>query len=66
MNFEQSNTAGKTLGCVRVAFGSLSIEEQCTWAVPNTFTALEKNNQVHCHEGGDNCKAKEPTLSVLV
>jgi cathepsin X len=54
------------MGYVRVAFGSLSIEEQCTWAVPNTFTALEKNNQVHCHEGGDNCKAKEPTLSVLV
>jgi cathepsin X len=54
------------MGYVRVAFGSLLIEEQCTWAVPNTFTALEKNNQVHCHEGGDNCKAKEPTLSVLV
>jgi hypothetical protein len=53
------------MGYVRVAFGSLSVEEQCSWAVPDTFTALEKNNQVHCHEGGDNCKAKEPVADVL-
>ncbi|CAE7254309.1 PEPKR2 [Symbiodinium sp. CCMP2592] len=32
--------------------------DQCSWAVPASFTAAEKNNQVHCHEGGDNCKAK--------
>jgi len=45
------------MGYVKVAFGALSVEEQCTWAVPKTITAVEKNNQVHCHEGGDNCKA---------
>merc|ERR1712107_314465 len=46
------------MGYVRVAFGSLAVEQQCSWAVPKTFTAPEFNNQVHCHEGGDNCKAK--------
>ena len=40
-----------------VAFGALKIEEQCSWAVPKDFTSAEKANQVHCHEGGDNCKA---------
>merc|ERR1712054_478360 len=48
------------MGYVKVAFGALSVEEQCSWAVPNTYTSFEKNNQVHCHEGGDNCKADGP------
>ena len=43
------------MGYVRVAFGSLGVEEACAWAVPGEFTAAEKNNQFHCHEGGDNC-----------
>ena len=45
------------MGYVRVAFGALKIEEQCSWAVPKDFTSAEKLNQVHCHEGGDNCRA---------
>merc|ERR1711971_1112935 len=43
------------MGYVRVATGALNLEEQCSWAVPKEFTAAEKSNQVHCHEGGDNC-----------
>jgi len=46
------------MGYFRVAFGSLLIEDSCTWAVPGDFTAPERNNQFHCHEGGDNCKFK--------
>jgi len=44
------------MGYVRVAKGALRVEDQCSWAVPGPFTAPENNNQVHCHEGGDNCK----------
>merc|ERR1711862_950111 len=54
------------MGYVKVAFGALAVEEQCSWAVPGTYTSLEKDNQVHCHEGGDNCKAKEPAKSIVV
>ena len=46
------------MGYVRVAFGALDVEEQFSWAVPKTFTAPEFNNQVHCHESGDNCSKK--------
>lgn len=46
------------MGYVRVAYGSLAVEEQCAWAVPKDYTTLEAGNQVHCHEGGDNCKPK--------
>jgi len=46
------------MGYVRVAFGALAIEEQCSWAVVEDYSAAEKHNQVHCHEGGDNCQAK--------
>eukprot|EP00929_Paragymnodinium_shiwhaense_P022945 TRINITY_DN144_c0_g1_i17.p1 TRINITY_DN144_c0_g1~~TRINITY_DN144_c0_g1_i17.p1 ORF type:complete len:392 (-),score=101.88 TRINITY_DN144_c0_g1_i17:268-1443(-) len=54
------------MGYVRVAAGALHVEDQCSWAVPKTFTAAEKNNQVHCHEGGDNCKAKEQQDKIIV
>merc|ERR1712228_896357 len=47
------------MGYVKVAFGALLVEDQCSWAVPIEYTAIEKNNQVHCHEGGDNCKAAD-------
>jgi len=50
------------MGYVRVAFGALQVESQCSWAVPGSYTAAEKNNQVHCHEGGDNCKAKKTVV----
>merc|ERR1712187_1083474 len=52
------------MGFVRVAKGALLVEDQCVWAVPSGYTAAEIGNQVHCHEGGDNCQAQhksEPT-----
>jgi cathepsin X len=39
------------MGYIRVAFGSLSLESGCAWAVPDTITT--KN--FPCDEGGDNC-----------
>jgi cathepsin X len=54
------------MGYVKVAFGALQIEQQCSWAKPGSFTALEFDNQVHCHEGGDNCKAEKPQPKVVV
>jgi len=54
------------MGYVRVAEGALHVEDQCAWAVPGAFTALEMSNQAaHCHEGGDNCKA-QPSKKVIV
>ena len=44
---------------MRVAEGALDVEDQCSWAVLGEFTAPEFSNQYHCHEGGDNCKAKD-------
>jgi len=46
------------MGYVRVGFGALHVESGCSWAVPGEFTSAEKNNQVHCHEGGDNCNGE--------
>mmetsp|Transcript_54646 Transcript_54646/g.158148 ORF Transcript_54646/g.158148 Transcript_54646/m.158148 type:complete len:392 (-) Transcript_54646:187-1362(-) len=53
------------MGFVRVAKGALLVEQQCSWAVVESFTAPEFSNQVHCHEGGDNCKAGDD-LELLV
>jgi len=55
------------MGYVKVAFGALMVESQCSWATPGAYTAVELNNQVHCHEGGDNCKATaaKPKLVVV-
>lgn len=53
------------MGYFRVAKGALLLEDQCSCAVPSAFTAAEKNNQVHCHEGGDNCKAKDAEQIVV-
>merc|ERR1712228_298420 len=51
------------MGYVRVAFGSLMVEDQCAWAVPDTFSNLEDGNQpAHCHEGGDNCKSTKTVV----
>ena len=41
------------MGYIRVKFGSLHVEDQCAWATLKTYTAPEKNNQVHCFEGGE-------------
>ena len=39
---------------MRVAFDDLDVESQCAWALVESYTAAELNNQVHGHEGGDN------------
>jgi cathepsin X len=52
------------MGYVRVGFGALNLEGQCSWAVVKEFTAPEKANQIHCHEGGDNCKVPKASLVV--
>ena len=43
------------MGYVRVKFGSLHVEDSCSWATVKDYTAPEKGNQVHCFEGGENC-----------
>lgn len=44
------------MGYIRVKFGALMVEEQCAWATVKDYTAPEKENQVHCYEGGENCQ----------
>merc|ERR1712054_709319 len=39
------------MGYIRVAFGAMKLEEQCAWAVPDTWT----ETNVPCFEGGENC-----------
>jgi len=51
------------MGYVRVSTGSLSLEEQCSWAVVGAFTAAELKNQYPCHEGGDNCDSSKTKKS---
>mmetsp|Transcript_133487 Transcript_133487/g.285432 ORF Transcript_133487/g.285432 Transcript_133487/m.285432 type:complete len:664 (+) Transcript_133487:74-2065(+) len=53
------------MGYFRVAKGALHLEDQCSWAVPSTYTAMELSNQFHCHEGGDNCKVTTETGMVV-
>ena len=47
----------REVGYVRVAFDDLDLESQCAWAVVQRYTAAD---QVHCHEGGDNCGDSGP------
>merc|ERR1719277_34176 len=54
------------MGYVRVAKGALLVEDQCSWAVPLMYTAAELDNQVHCWEGGDNCKPKVSPAAFVV
>lgn len=54
------------MGYVRVAKGALLLEDQCSWAVPSAFTAPEFGNQVHCHEGGDNCQERTAKVELVV
>jgi len=49
------------MGFVRVAFGALRLESQCSWATVASYTAPELGNQVHCYEGGENCAASNET-----
>jgi len=54
-------------GFVRVKSGALNLEDAgCAWAVPKDFTAPERNNQFHCFEGGDNCKASMRETTIVV
>jgi cathepsin X len=54
-------------GYVRVKSGALNLEDAgCAWATPKDFTAPERNNQFHCLEGGENCKAGMSTNTVVV
>ena len=46
-------------GFVRVKYGALRLEEECTWATVKDYTAPEKNNQIPCTEGGNCVKAKQ-------
>jgi cathepsin X len=41
------------MGYVRVAFGALMVEEQCSWAAVQTYT----ETNFPCYEGGENCEA---------
>jgi len=43
------------MGYVKVAFGALRLEKQCSWATPSYFTADELSNQIHCYEDGSAC-----------
>ena len=45
---------------VRVKFGALGLSD-CDWATVADYTAPEKHNYFACHEGGDNCKARDFT-----
>ncbi|KAJ8613816.1 hypothetical protein CTAYLR_004893 [Chrysophaeum taylorii] len=50
------------MGYVKVAFGALRLESQCSWAVVSSYTAPELDNQVHCYEGGENCATSSATF----
>merc|ERR1712187_740720 len=52
-------------GYVRVKFGALGLTD-CDWATVADYTAPEKLNFFTCHEGGDNCAAKEANKTVVV
>eukprot|EP00662_Eupelagonemidae_sp_cell21_P016531 gene16531-50675_t len=45
------------MGFVRVQMGknAVHLEDQCSWAVPGTFTV----HNFPCHEGGDNCRSQD-------
>jgi cathepsin X len=43
------------MGYFRAMFGSLMLEEQCSWAVPGEFTT----QNYPCYEDGSNCKSSE-------
>jgi len=43
-------------GYIRVKFGTLHLEDECAWAVLDSFTSPENKNQVPCFEDGSNCQ----------
>jgi len=48
-------------GYVRVQFGALGLTN-CDWATVADYSAPEKHNYFSCHEGGDNCMAKDAVV----
>uniref|UniRef100_A0A7S1ABD1 Peptidase C1A papain C-terminal domain-containing protein n=1 Tax=Noctiluca scintillans TaxID=2966 RepID=A0A7S1ABD1_NOCSC len=59
-------------GYIRVKAGAennLALSMQCSWATPLDFTAPERDNTVHCWEGGENCdssvKKELPSLETV-
>ena len=38
-------------------FTNLALGQQCAWAVPGDFSVPERDDAVHCWEGGKNCDA---------
>merc|ERR1712196_465492 len=53
------------MGYIRVKWGALHLEDQCAWAVPDTFTGgmLETSTNYRCYEDGSNCGSKGPSPS---
>jgi len=53
------------MGFIRVEKGNnaLKLEEQCAWAVPDTFTEGfgETSTNTRCYEDGTNCGSKSPS-----
>jgi cathepsin X len=43
------------MGFFRVAYGSLLVERQCSWATIDTFTSPETGYNYPCYEDGSNC-----------
>merc|ERR1712216_484147 len=46
------------MGYFRAKFGSLMLEEQCSWAVPAAFTT----ENFACYEDGSNCKTEKAVV----
>jgi cathepsin X len=47
------------MGYFRAKFGSLMLEEQCSWAVPGAYTSTDN---FPCYEDGSNCKASSKVV----
>jgi len=51
------------MGYFRAKFGAVMLEEQCSWAVPESFTTMANNHP--CFEDGSNCKIAEEKRVVV-
>ena len=53
------DTVGESFGdeYIRVKagwFSNLALGQQCAWAVPGDFSVSERDNTIHCWDGGEN------------
>merc|ERR1712178_33035 len=48
------------MGYIRVKFGAMKLEEQCAWAVPDSWTGgfAKTSTNFRCYEDGSNCGSK--------